>query len=410
MDFSLSATAQGMLSRLKAFLHHEVLPKEAEYFASLSGGGNMRAWRQPPVMEELKAKARAAGLWNLFLPDAEHGAGLSTLDYAPLAEVMGWSFLLPEIFNCNAPDSGNMEVLHRYGSVEQKQRWLKPLLAGEIRSGFAMTEPGVASSDATNIAATATLDGNEVVCSGRKWWCSGVGHPNCRILIFMGVSLPDAPRHQRHSMVLVPIDAPGVRVERMLPVFGAYDEPFGHGEISFDSVRVPISNLIAGPGRGFEIAQGRLGPGRIHHCMRALGAAERALQLLCQRATSRIAFGKTLAELGGNLDVIADARMQIEQARLLVLKTAWMIDHVGAKGAMSEISQIKVLAPQVACRVIDSAIQMFGGAGLSDDVPLAALYAYARVLRIADGPDEVHRSLVGKLELRRYKEQGGGRS
>ncbi|HNF96676.1 MAG TPA: acyl-CoA dehydrogenase family protein, partial [Pseudomonadota bacterium] len=310
---------------------------------------------------------------------------------------------------CNAPDSGNMEVLHRYGSTEQKERWLTPLLAGEIRSGFAMTEPGVASSDATNIAATATIDGDDVICNGRKWWCSGIGHPNCRVLIFMGVSVPDAPKHQRHSMVLIPIDHKGVQIERMLPVFGAYDEPFGHGEVSFHDVRVPRSNIIAGPGLGFEIAQGRLGPGRIHHCMRAIGAAERALKLLCERASTRVAFGKPLVELGGNLDVIAEARMQIEQARLLVLKTAWMIDRVGAKAAMSEISQIKVVAPQVACRVIDAAIQVYGGAGVSDDVPLSALYAYARVLRIADGPDEVHKALVGKLELRRQRGDAGGR-
>lgn len=403
MDFSLSQAAKETLERLSAFVSQQVLPKEAEYFASLQGGGNFRTWRQPAVMEELKAKAKAAGLWNLFLPDTEHGAGLSTLDYASVAEAMGHSALLPEVFNCNAPDSGNMEVLHRYGSPEQKERWLLPLLAGEIRSGFAMTEPEVASSDATNISATATIVGDEVICRGRKWWCSGLGHPSCRVLIFMGVSLPDAPKHQRHSMVLVPIDAPGVRIERMLPVFGGYDEPFGHGEVTFDDVRVPVSNLIGGPGRGFEIAQGRLGPGRIHHCMRAIGAAERALQLLCQRSSSRIAFGKPIAELGGNLDVIADARMQIEQARLLVLKAAWLIDRVGAKAAMSEISQIKVIAPQVACRVIDAAIQIHGGVGVSDDVPLTALYAYARVLRIADGPDEVHRALVGKLELRRHQ-------
>lgn len=403
MDFSLSPTAKETLERLSAFVSQHVFPNEAEYFASLQGGGDFRKWRQPTVMEELKAKAKAAGLWNLFLPDSEHGTGLSTLDYASVAEAMGHSALLPEVFNCNAPDSGNMEVLHRYGSPEQKERWLRPLLAGEIRSGFAMTEPDVASSDATNISATATIVGDEVICRGRKWWCSGLGHPHCRVLIFMGVSLPDAPKHQRHSMVLVPIDAPGVRIERMLPVFGGYDEPFGHGEVTFDDVRVPLSNLIAGPGRGFEIAQGRLGPGRIHHCMRAIGAAERALQLLCERASARTAFGKPLAELGGNLDVIADARMQIEQARLLVLKTAWLIDRVGAKAAMSEISQIKVIAPQVACRVIDAAIQIHGGLGVSNDVPLTALYAYARVLRIADGPDEVHRALVGKLELRRHQ-------
>ncbi|MDE2249594.1 MAG: acyl-CoA dehydrogenase family protein, partial [Xanthomonadaceae bacterium] len=357
-------------------------------------------WRQPPVMETLKVQARAAGLWNLFLPGAGHGAGLSNLDYAPLAELMGHSFIAPEVFNCNAPDSGNMEVLLRYGSDAQKARWLAPLLAGEIRSAFCMTEPGVASSDATNMQATARLEGDEVVLDGRKWWSTGIGHPHCRVVIFMGVSNPDAPPHQRHAMVLCPLDAPGVKVERMLPVFHDLDEPAGHGEVSFSGVRLPAQNIILGAGRGFEIAQGRLGPGRIHHCMRAIGAAERALSLLCARATTREAFGKPLIKLGGNADIVADLRMAIEQARLLTLKAAWLIDTRGVKAAMSEISQIKVVAPMVAQRAADAAMQIHGGAGLSDDFPLASLYAYARVLRLADGPDEVHRGLVAKLELR----------
>jgi alkylation response protein AidB-like acyl-CoA dehydrogenase len=356
-------------------------------------------------METLKAKARAAGLWNLFLPDAEYGAGLTNVEYAPLAEIMGRSSIAPEVFNCNAPDTGNMEVLVKYGSTAQKERWLKPLLAGEIRSSFCMTEPDVASSDATNMQATAFVDGDYVVLNGRKWWSSGVGHPHCRLLIFMGLTDRAASKYQRHSMVLVPLDTPGVKIERMVPVFGSYDSPFGHGEVSFNNVRVPLDQIVAGPGRGFEIAQGRLGPGRIHHCMRTLGAAERALELLCRRSLRRVAFGKLLAELGANADVIANARIKLEQARLLTLKAAWMLDEVGAKRARSEISQIKVAVPNIALEIIDQAIQMHGGAGVSADFPMAELYATIRTLRIADGPDEVHRALIAKLELRKYKDR-----
>lgn len=398
MNFGYSAVARDYIDRLKAFMTECVEPAEPAYFAALKRGE--RPWNMPPVMEELKARAKAAGLWNLFLPEKEFGAGLSNADYAPLAELMGRSFIAPEVFNCNAPDTGNMEVLARYGSRAQQEQWLRPLLDGRIRSAFCMTEPEVASSDATNMQATATIDGGEVVLNGRKWWSTGLGHPNCRFVIFMGLTDPEAPKHARHSMVIVPLDTPGVSVERMLPVFGALDEPHGHGEVSFTNVRLPVDHIIAGPGRGFEIAQGRLGPGRIHHCMRAIGAAERALELLCQRALTRVAFGQPLARLGGNVDVIANARVAIEQARLLTLKAAWMMDTVGVKGAMSEISQIKVVAPSVAQSVIDQAIQIHGGAGVCDDLPLTALYAYARVLRIADGPDEVHRALISKLELK----------
>jgi acyl-CoA dehydrogenase len=400
MDFAHSARCQELIGPLRRFMHDEVAPAEAVYASQLSGSSDWRQWRQPPVMETLKAKARDAVLWNLFLPDPEHGAGLSHADYAPLAEIMGHSFIAPEVFNCSAPDTGNMEVLLRYGSPAQQARWLTPLLAGEIRSAFCMTEPGVASSDATNMQATAALDGDEVVLNGRKWWSTGIGHPHCRFVIFMGVSNPDAPPHQRHAMVICPLDAAGVTVERMVPVFHDLDEPSGHGEVSFRDVRLPAESIILGPGRGFEIAQGRLGPGRIHHCMRAIGAAERALSLLCARATSREAFGQPLINLGGNADIVADLRMAIEQARLLTLKAAWLIDTQGVKAAMSEISQIKVIAPMVAQRAADAAMQIHGGAGMSDDFPLASLYAYARVLRLADGPDEVHRGLIAKLELR----------
>lgn len=399
MQFGNTARGTDYLQRLTAFMDEHVYPAEATYNAQLKRGE--LPWNVPPVMEELKAKARAAGLWNLFLPEEEWGAGLSNAEYAPLAEVMGRSLIAPEIFNCNAPDTGNMEVLVKYGTPEQQERWLKPLLEGRIRSAFCMTEPGVASSDATNMQATAVEDGDEVVLNGRKWWSTGIGHPDCQVLVFMGLSLPDAPKHARHSMVLVPIDAPGVKIERMLTVFGKLDEPYGHGEVSFTNVRVPKENVILGLGRGFEIAQGRLGPGRIHHCMRAIGASERALELLVQRAMSRTAFGKPLALLGGNGDVIANARMAIEQARLLTLKAAWMMDTVGAKGAMSEISMIKVVAPNVAQQVVDAAMQIHGGGGLSEDFILAELYGYARALRLADGPDEVHRMLIAKLEVKR---------
>jgi acyl-CoA dehydrogenase len=403
MDFSSSPRAQSYVQRLSAFMHEQVLPAEPEYYVQLQNVPDWRRWKQPPVMETLKAKARAAGLWNLFLPDGKYGAGLSNVEYAPLAEITGRSLIAPEVFNCNAPDTGNMEVLVKYGSEAQKLRWLAPLLAGEIRSAFCMTEPDVASSDATNMQATALIEGDHVVLNGRKWWSSGIGHPHCRLLIFMGLTELSAPKYERHSMVLVPLDTPGIRIERMLTVFGSYDEPFGHGEVSFSNVRVPRDNIIAGPGRGFEIAQGRLGPGRIHHCMRTLGAAERALELLCRRSLQRVAFGKSLAELGGNADVIANARIKLEQARLLTLKAAWMLDEVGTKGARSEISQIKVAVPNIALEIIDQAIQMHGGAGVSADVPLTELFAAIRTLRIADGPDEVHRALIAKLELNKYK-------
>src|SRR5271154_1539181 len=403
MDFSMSARARDYVQRLSAFMQEHVLPAEPEYCAQLQNLPDWRNWKQPRVMEDLKARAKAAGLWNLFLPDKEYGAGLSNVEYAPLAEITGRSSIAPEVFNCNAPDTGNMEVLVKYGSAEQKARWLTPLLAGEIRSSFCMTEPDVASSDATNMQATALIDGDYVVLNGRKWWSSGVGHPHCRLLIFMGIIDCAAPKYLRHSMVLVPLSAPGVEIVRMMPVFGAYDAPFGHGEVNFRNVRLPVDNIIAGPGRGFEIAQGRLGPGRIHHCMRTLGAAERALELLCRRSLSRVAFSKPLAELGGNADVIANARILIEQARLLTLKAAWMIDQLGAKGAKSEISQIKVVVPNIALAIIDQAIQMHGAAGVSEDFPLAEMFASIRTLRIADGPDEVHRALIARLELSKYK-------
>jgi acyl-CoA dehydrogenase len=395
------------MQRLSAFMQEHVLPAEPEYFLQLENRSDWMAWKQPPVMEALKARARKEGLWNLFLPNREYGAGLSNVEYAPLAEITGWSSIAPEVFNCNPPDTGNMEVLVKYGSDGQKQRWLTPLLAGEIRSAFCMTEPDVASSDATNMQATALIKGDHVVLNGRKWWSSGVGHPHCHLLIFMGVTQPSAPHYQRHSMVLLPLETSGVKIERMVPVFGSYDPPFGHGEVSFTNVRVPLDHIVGGPGRGFEIAQGRLGPGRIHHCMRTLGAAERALDLMCRRALQRVAFGKALAELGGNVDVIADSRIKLEQARLLTLKAAWILDKVGAKGARSEISQIKVAVPNVALEIIDHAIQIHGGAGVSDDFPLAQLFGTIRTLRIADGPDEVHRALIAKLELKRYGSRTG---
>jgi acyl-CoA dehydrogenase len=402
MDFSLSPKAESYIQHISTFMQEHVLPAETEYFAQVQNHSDWRSWKQPPAMETLKAKARAEGLWNLFLPNSEYGAGLSNVEYAPLAEITGRSAIAPEVFNCNAPDTGNMEVLVKYGSDAQKRRWLTPLLNGEIRSAFCMTEPDVASSDATNMQATARIEGDNVVLDGRKWWSSGIGHPHCQLLIFMGLTYPSAERYQRHSMVLLPLDTAGVKIERMIPVFGSYDAPFGHGEVSFTNVRVPLDNIVGGPGRGFEIAQGRLGPGRIHHCMRTLGAAERALDLMCRRSLQRVAFGKTLAELGGNADLIADARIKLEQARLLTLKAAWMLDEVGTQGARSEISQIKVAVPNVALEIIDRAIQMHGGAGVSDDFPLTKLFGAIRTLRIADGPDEVHRALIAKLELHKY--------
>ncbi|HEX7813783.1 acyl-CoA dehydrogenase family protein [Dyella sp.] len=398
MDFSPSERSQQLAAKLWRFMREHVQPAESVYRQQLSGSGDHRHWRQPAIMEALKRQAREQGLWNLFMPELSQGLGHA--EYAPLAEIMGHSFIAPEVFNCSAPDSGNMEVLHRYGSAEQKQQWLLPLLDGTIRSGFAMTEPEVASSDATNMRATARMDGDSVVLDGRKWWTTGAGHPHARFVIFMGLSDADAEPHRRHSMVICPLDAPGVNVERMLPVFHDLDEPSGHGELSFDAVRLPRDHVILAPGAGFEIAQGRLGPGRVHHCMRALGAAERALSLLCERAAARMAFGKPLAQLGGNADMIANLRMAIEQARLLTLKTAWTLDTQGSKAALSLISQIKVVVPMVAQQVADAAIQIHGGAGLSDDFPLARLYAYARVLRLADGPDEVHRAVVARLEMK----------
>jgi acyl-CoA dehydrogenase len=356
---------------------------------------------QPPIMEELKAKARAQGLWNLFLPESERGAGLTNREYAPLCEVMGRSVIGPEVFNCAAPDTGNMEVLERYGTDEHKERWLKPLLAAEIRSGFAMTEPAVASSDATNISAQIVRDGDEYVLNGRKWWTSGAGHPHCKVLIFMGRSNPDAPRHAQQSMAVVPIDAPGVKVVRQLPVFGYDDAPHGHSEITFENVRIPAKDVLLGEGRGFEIAQGRLGPGRIHHCMRSIGIAERALEIMVRRVKSRVAFGKPLAEQGVIMEWIADSRIEIDQARLGVYHAAEMLDKHGNKSAKNELAIAKVVAPTMSLRVIDRAIQAFGGMGVSDDTFLARAYAHQRTLRLADGPDEVHRAAIAKNELKK---------
>ena len=406
MDFTPSAQSQALLNRLDRFLSDELFPREASLRASnrhLNAGDDWRQWRVLPELEDLKIRARAEGLWNLFLPDARLGAGLSTLEYAPLAELMGRSELAPEIFNCNAPDTGNMEVLYHFGSAWQKETFLQPLLEGQARSVFCMTEPEVASSDATNLQATIEVEGDDLILRGRKWWSTGLGHPNARFAIFMGLSNPEAERHERHSMVLVPLDAPGVRIERMLPLLGEYDAPYGHGEVVFDAVRVPASHLIVGHGAGFLIAQGRLGPGRIHHCMRAIGAAERVLELTMERGLHRVAFGKPLLRLGGNLERVAEARMAIDQARLLTLYAAWKMDKVGVREAMSEISAIKVIAPRVLEQVVDFAIQVHGAAGVCQDTPLAGCLAMARALRLADGPDDVHRSMVARRELRKYK-------
>ncbi|NDY94520.1 acyl-CoA dehydrogenase family protein [Wenzhouxiangella limi] len=400
MNFTPSEHAQDLAAKLRDFLRERVLPVEPEWHARMAQLDD--PWQVLPEIETLKREAQAAGLWNLFLPDHERGQGLGNLDYAPLAEAMGRSFIAPEICNCNAPDTGNMEVLYHYGSEDQKKRWLEPLLAGEIRSAFFMTEPDVASSDATNMQATATVEGSEVVLNGCKWWSTGLGHPDCKVGIFMGLTDAQADRHRRHSMVLVPLDAPGVKIERMLTAMNMLDAPYGHGEASFTDVRLPVDHIIAGPGRGFEIAQGRLGPGRIHHCMRLIGLAEQALELTCQRALQRTAFGRPLAKLGGNAERIAEARIAIEQARLLVLKAAWCLDHKGIGQSMSEVSQIKVAVPRMAQDVIDMAIQLHGGAGVSNDFPLAAAWTAARSLRLADGPDEVHRGLIARLELAGY--------
>jgi acyl-CoA dehydrogenase len=396
MEFEFSPKVKDLQKRLTAFMEEHIYPSEAKYREHCEGPGR---WQPVPVIEELKPKARAAGLWNLFLPTSEHGAGLSNLEYAPLCEIMGRSALGPEAFNCSAPDTGNMEVLERYGSPELKEHWLKPLLAGEIRSCFAMTEPNVASSDATNIESSIVRDGGHYVINGHKWWSSGAGDPRCKVAIFMGKTDAAAPKHKQQSMIVVPMDAPGVTIKRLLTVFGYDHAPHGHGEVLFENVRVPAGNLLLGEGRGFEIAQGRLGPGRIHHCMRLIGVAERALESMCQRVKSRVAFGKALAEQGTIRADIAESRMEIEQARLLTLKAAYLMDTVGNKAARAEIAMIKVVAPNVALRVLDRAIQAHGGAGVSEDFPLASAWANSRTLRLADGPDEVHREAIAKYEL-----------
>jgi acyl-CoA dehydrogenase len=436
MDFEHSPRARELAARLDAFIEQEVCPREEPYHRdrireTRAFGANPRfdqlakpdPWVVLPVVEELKQKARAAGLWNLFLPGSpqvcgeQQGAGLTNVEYAPLAERMGRSLIASEVCNCNAPDTGNMEILLHFGSPAQHEQWLRPLLAGEIRSAFCMTEPDVASSDASNMQATATLDGEEVVLNGRKWWSTGVGHPNCSVGIFMGLTVadpnaggdpdanasggPNPDRYHRHSMVVVPLDAPGVKVERMLATMGFDDAPGGHGEVSFTDVRLPREAILGGPGQAFAIAQARLGPGRVHHCMRLIGLAELALELACRRATERVAFGKPLANLGGNRERIADARIAIDQARLHVLHAAWLIDR-NDPAMLGAVSQIKVAVPNMAQRVVDMAIQLHGGAGLSDDLPLGAAWTVARALRLADGPDEVHRGVIARLELARY--------
>ncbi len=399
MEFEPSQRCMEFKERLGAFLDEHVYPAEEVYEREVRESGNPH--HQPAVMEELKQAARDAGLWNMFLPDPEHGAGLSNSDYAPLAEMLGRSHIASEVCNCSAPDTGNMEVLHQFGTPEQKDRWLMPLLDGEIRSAFAMTEPDVASSDATNVAMRIERDGEEYVLNGRKWWTSNALHPHCRIMIVMGKTQPDAPVHRQQSQILVPLDTPGVTVVRNLSVFG-YQDQEGHAEVEFEDVRVPASNLIAGEGDGFMIAQARLGPGRIHHCMRAIGAAERALEAMCERAVSRVTFGQPIAMRGNVQDWIAESRIEIEMARLLTLKAAWMMDTVGNRQARMEISAIKVAAPNVALRVVDRAIQVHGGGGVSDDFHLATAYAHLRTLRLADGPDEVHKLSIARRELAPY--------
>ncbi|MFQ6171168.1 acyl-CoA dehydrogenase family protein [Oryzobacter sp. R7] len=423
MDFAPSPRAADLARRVREFVDTEVAPVEAGLVRDVAArrARGEDPWPPTAAVEDLKTKARALGLWNLFLPaghgDAwaerfgtDGGTGLTNADYASVAEQTGRSTLAPLVLNCNAPDTGNMEVLLQYGTPEQQEQWLVPLLDGRLRSAFLMTEPGVASSDATNMRATARLDGEDVVLDGRKWWSTGAGHPDCRLGIFMGLTDPAAPRHAQHSMVLVPLDAPGVRVERMLSALGHFDEPLGHGEVSLEGVRLPQGAILVGPGRASEIAQGRLGPGRVHHCMRLVGLAEKALELACARSTSRVAFGRPLADLGGNRERLARARIAVNQARLLVLHAAWKLDTVGIRGALSEVSEIKAVVPQIACDVIDLAIQLHGGGGMSEDFPLAAAYAGARSLRLADGPDEVHLGVVARHLLRPYTEAAQHRS
>jgi len=395
MNFDYSAKTTELQKQLVAFMDEHIYPNEGVFTAEINSGDR---WQPLELIENLKQKARSAGLWNLFLPDI---SGLTNLEYAPLAEIMGRVAWASEVFNCSAPDTGNMEVLHLYGTPEQKLKWLAPLLLGEIRSCFSMTEPDVASSDATNIEASIILDGNDYILNGRKWWSTGAGDPRCKLSIFMGKTDPDAHKHLQQSMILVPMDAPGVKVERQVDVFGYDDAPYGHSEILFTDVRVPVDNLLLGEGRGFEIAQGRLGPGRVHHCMRLIGIAERSLELMCSRAKARLAFGKTVAEQGVVRQWIAEARLAIDQARLLVLKTAWMMDAIGNKAARREIAMIKAAVPQMAVTVIDRAIQVHGGAGVSPDFPLAQFWIYARTLRLADGPDEVHLESIAKMELKK---------
>ena len=403
MRFEHSARVTDLLQRLTAFMHEHVYPNEEMFHRQIATGDR---WQPTAIVEELKPKARAAGLWNLFLPESEYGAGLTNVEYAPLCEVMG---RVPgfgaEVFNCSAPDTGNMEVLVRYGTAEQRTQWLDPLLAGRIRSCFAMTEPDVASSDATNIRARIERDGDHYVLNGRKWWTSGAGDPRCKIAIFMGKSDPAAPKHQQQSMILVPMETPGITIRRMLNVYGYDDAPHGHAEVIFDNVRVPASNMLLGEGRGFEIAQGRLGPGRIHHCMRSIGIAERAVELMCRRVHSRIAFGRPLADQGTIRADIAESRMEIEQARLLTMKAAAMMDTVGNKAARNELAMVKVVVPRMTLRVLDRAIQAHGAAGVCDDFPLAAMWAHTRTLRLADGPDEVHREAIARTELKKSSVQ-----
>ncbi len=404
MDLGISERVAPLLKKVKSFIENNVIPMEKEFLGEIERGDRWSFTdRQTEILEAVKDKARHEGLWNFFLTEGDQGSGLTTVEYAYLAEEMGKSHMAAEAFNCSAPDTGNMEVLHKYGSEEQKRQWLEPLLNGEIRSAYAMTEPGVASSDATNISTVAKLQDDQWVIDGEKHWISGAGDPRCKIMIVMVKTNPEAKLHQQQSQILVPIDSPGVEIIRPMTVFGADDAPHGHMHLKLNEVCVPKENIILGEGRGFEISQGRLGPGRIHHCMRAIGAAEKALQLLCERGVSRTAFGKPLARLGGNIDVIADARMSIEQARLLTLKTAWMMDNVDAKEARVWISMIKTVVPNATIRIIDEAIQMYGGLGVSQDTPLAAMYMGQRTLRLADGPDAVHRMVVGRNELRQYQ-------